>query len=110
MVFLLNLLYSTRYTDLGPLRAIRKCSLDSLKMTDTTYGWTIEMQIKAALHGLRVTEIPVTVKPRIGVSKISGTLKGTVGACYKMLLLLLKYRLKKNHGVGRVKKAGTLKF
>ncbi|MEO6952569.1 MAG: glycosyltransferase family 2 protein [Polyangia bacterium] len=78
-------------TDLGPFRAIRKSSLDALRMVDTNYGWTVEMQIKAAQQGLRYAEIPAAYKQRLGVSKVSGTLRGVLGASYKILGLLAWY-------------------
>ncbi|MBT6433915.1 MAG: glycosyltransferase family 2 protein [Deltaproteobacteria bacterium] len=78
-------------TDLGPFRAIRKDKLDALQMTDTNYGWTIEMQIKAARHHLRYEEVPVSYACRVGESKVSGTVRGTFGAAYKILGLLALY-------------------
>ncbi len=80
-------------TDLGPFRAIRRSALDSLGMVDTNYGWTIEMQIKAAQHRLRYAEIPASYKRRLGVSKVSGTIRGVLGASYKILGLLAWYDL-----------------
>lgn len=88
---LLRWLYGVRYTDLGPFRAIRFDSLMALNMRDTTYGWTVEMQLKAAKQGLRVTEVPVSYRKRIGFSKISGTVKGTVLAGYKIITTIFKY-------------------
>ena len=88
---LLRWLYGVRYTDLGPFRAIRFESLLALNMQDKTYGWTVEMQLKAAKRGLRVTEIPVSYRKRIGFSKISGTVKGTVLAGYKIITTIFKY-------------------
>lgn len=82
---LMRLFWGVRYTDLGPFRAIRYTSLKALRMADTNYGWTVEMQIKAALHGLRATEVPVDYRKRIGRSKVSGTVRGVVGAGYKIL-------------------------
>ena len=84
-VTLINLLWGTRYRDLGPFRAIRRASLDRLGMVDQTWGWTIEMQIKAAETGLRTVEVPVRQRPRIGHSKIAGTLRGTLRAGGRML-------------------------
>ena len=80
-------------TDLGPFRAIRKTSLDELGLCDTNYGWTVEMQIKAAHHRLRYVEVPVSYGCRIGQSKISGTIRGVVGAGTKIIGLLLWYDL-----------------
>lgn len=91
---LMNGLWRTCYTDLGPFRAIDARALRRLGMQDRTYGWTVEMQIKAALLGLSVTEVPVSYRPRIGVSKISGTIKGTVLAGTKILGLIGRYALR----------------
>ena len=89
--FLLKKLYGVSYSDLGPFRAIRYDRLMNLNMTDKNYGWTIEMQIKAAKQGLLYQEIPVRYRQRIGVSKVSGTLKGTIMAGYKILFTIAKY-------------------
>jgi glycosyltransferase involved in cell wall biosynthesis len=89
----LGLLYGARYTDLGPFRAIRWATLEGLGMRDRNYGWTVEMQIKAAQQGVRHAEVPVRYRARIGTSKVSGTLRGTLGASYKILLLLGRYAL-----------------
>ena len=75
---LLRLAFGARHTDLGPFRAIRRAALDRLRMRDLAYGWTVEMQAKAARARLRVAEVPVRYRPRIGRSKISGTVKGTL--------------------------------
>jgi glycosyltransferase involved in cell wall biosynthesis len=88
---LLRWLYRVRYTDLGPFRAIRYEKLVALQMQDTTYGWTVEMQLKAAKQKLRITEIPVKYRKRIGFSKISGTVKGTILAGYKIITTIFKY-------------------
>jgi glycosyltransferase involved in cell wall biosynthesis len=88
---LIRLLYSHRYTDLGPFRAIRWQALEALEMSDPDFGWTAEMQVKALRHRLRVTEVPVSYRRRIGVSKITGTLRGTLGAGYKILWTVLRY-------------------
>jgi hypothetical protein len=77
---LLKMFYGVTYTDLGPFRAIRYDKLVQIDMQDTTYGWTVEMQLKAAKLKLKVTEVPVNYRRRIGFSKISGTVKGTVMA------------------------------
>lgn len=82
---LINGLFGGRYTDLGPFRAIRWQALEDLAMRDPDYGWTAEMQVKARIHGLRVEEVPVRYRPRIGASKVSGTIKGSVLAGTKML-------------------------
>ena len=89
---LMRWLYEVRYTDLGPFRAIRAEALQQLQMQDKTYGWTVEMQLKAAKVGLRAVEVPVRYRRRIGVSKVSGTVKGTLGAGYKILWTIFKYR------------------
>ena len=94
--FLMNRIWKTSYTDLGPFRVIRRSSLNQLGMRDETFGWTIEMQIRAARAGLRALEIPVPYRRRIGVSKISGTVTGTVRAGYKILWTIAKYGLAKN--------------
>lgn len=93
VVFLMNLLFRTTHTDLGPFRAIRYDRLMQLHMKDKDYGWTVEMQVKAKLLGLKVREIPVRYRQRIGQSKISGTIRGSVFAGCKMLYTLLKLRL-----------------
>ena len=94
--FLMRYLFGIRYTDLGPFRAIRYESLCELGMTDENFGWTIEMQIKAARAELRSMEIPVPYRRRVGVSKISGTIMGSARAGYKILYTIAKYGLKKN--------------
>lgn len=86
--------FGYRFTDLGPFRAIRRDALDSLGMRDRGYGWTVEMQVKAACAGLRVQEVPVLYRPRIGRSKISGTLLGALNAGSKILYTIAKYALK----------------
>ncbi|MDC0257832.1 glycosyltransferase family 2 protein [Crocinitomicaceae bacterium] len=89
---LMRIFYRARFSDLGPFRAIRADSLEQLKMSDKTYGWTIEMQIKAAKHKMKFCEVPVKYRKRIGVSKVSGTLKGTVLAGFKIIGAIFKYR------------------
>jgi len=89
----INRLWGTQYRDLGPFRAIRRSALDALGMTDRTGGWTIEMQVKAAEAGLRTREIPVRTRPRIGQSKISGTVSGTIRTGTRMLVMILQLRL-----------------
>ncbi len=88
---LLRWLYGVRFTDLGPFRAIRFSTLLALDMQDKTYGWTVEMQLKAAKLGYKTAEVPVSYRKRIGFSKISGTVKGTVLAGYKILTTIVKY-------------------
>ena len=87
---LLGIFYGVHFTDLGPFRAIRFESLLSLNMQDKTYGWTVEMQLKAAKQHLRCTEVPVSYRPRIGNSKISGTLRGSILAGYKILWTIFR--------------------
>ena len=88
---LLRLFYGCRFSDLGPFRAIRKDSLERLGMKDTTWGWNVEMQIKAVRAGLRIREVPVRYRERIGDSKISGTFSGSVAAGFRILYTLLRY-------------------
>jgi glycosyltransferase involved in cell wall biosynthesis len=88
---LIRLLYGVNLTDLGPFRAARADVLHSLALEETTYGWAVEMILKGALSGFRVVEVPVTYYPRIGKSKISGTLKGTIGAAWFILSLMVRY-------------------
>jgi hypothetical protein len=90
---LIHLLYNCRFTDLGPFRAIRYETLLALDMQDRDYGWTAEMQAKAARSGVRSTEVPVSYHRRIGKSKITGTVKGTVLAGYKILTTILRLRV-----------------
>jgi glycosyltransferase involved in cell wall biosynthesis len=90
-VALMNALTGTRATDLGPFRAIRASSLAALDMRDRNYGWTVEMQVKAQRAGLRVVEVPVDYRPRIGRSKVSGTLRGTIGAGWKIVTTILRH-------------------
>lgn len=87
---LIRLIYDYHFTDLGPFRAIRYDQLLALQMEDTNFGWTVEMQVKAAKQKLRCTEVPVTYRKRIGVSKVSGTVKGTFMAGYKILWTIFK--------------------
>ncbi|MCS7033854.1 MAG: glycosyltransferase family 2 protein [Phycisphaerae bacterium] len=92
--FLMRALWGIRYTDLGPFRAIRWKSLLSLGMSDTNFGWTVEMQIKAARAGLRIEEVSVSYRPRLGHSKITGTLKGTILAGSKILWTIFRHGLR----------------
>jgi len=87
---LIKWLYGVKFTDLGPFRAIKFDKLLELQMTDTTYGWTVEMQVKAAKSGYRCTEVPVSYRKRIGISKITGTLSGSFKAGYKILWTIFK--------------------
>jgi glycosyltransferase involved in cell wall biosynthesis len=88
---LITLLYGLKISDLGPFRAGRADVLRGLALTETTYGWAVEMILKATLEGFRIVEVPVSYYPRIGKSKISGTLKGTVGAAWFILSLIVRY-------------------
>ncbi len=90
--FLMKLFWGAHYTDLGPFRAISARALEQIGMTDRDFGWTIEMQIRAAEEGIRTTEVPVDYRRRVGVSKISGTLKGTLLAGHKILHTIFKYK------------------
>ncbi len=92
-VALLVLLFGVRFTDLGPFRAIRWAALERLGMRDRGYGWTVEMQARAARAGLRAVEVPVRYRRRIGRSKISGTVRGVFGAGAKILLTIARVRL-----------------
>ena len=88
---LIRLLYRVEISDLGPFRAGRADVLRALVLEETTYGWAVEMILKGALAGYRVVEVPVSYYPRIGKSKISGTLKGTVGAAWFIFSLIVRY-------------------
>jgi glycosyltransferase involved in cell wall biosynthesis len=91
--FLMRILFGYRNTDLGPFRAIRTDVLERLHMVDRNFGWTVEMQIKAGRAKLRTREVPVPYRQRIGESKISGTISGTIKAGYKILYTIFKYGL-----------------
>ena len=91
--FLIRLLFGVHYTDLGPFRAIRYDRLREMNMQDKTFGWTVEMQVKAAKMGIRVCEVPVSYRKRIGQSKITGTVQGTIKAVYKILATIFRYGL-----------------
>lgn len=88
----IRLLWGRRVTDLGPYRAIRAGAIERLDMADTRYGWTVEMQVKAMQRGLAVAEVPVDTRARIGKSKISGTLRGALGASMGILGMIIKLR------------------
>jgi glycosyltransferase involved in cell wall biosynthesis len=92
--FLMRLLWGVSFNDLGPFRAIRFDTLHNLGMEDTNFGWTVEMQIKAVVAGLRIMEIPVPYRRRIGTSKISGTISGTIRAGTKILSTIARYAWK----------------
>jgi glycosyltransferase involved in cell wall biosynthesis len=89
--WLIRWLFGHRFTDLGPFRAIRWDRLQSLGMADRNYGWTVEMQVKAAKRGLACREVPVNYRRRIGVSKVSGTISGSIRAGYKILWTIFRY-------------------
>ena len=91
--FLMKILFNARFTDLGPFRAIRWDTLERLQMSDKTYGWTIEMQLKILRHKIPYKEIAVSYKKRIGVSKVSGTVKGTIFAGAKIIGWIFKHYL-----------------
>ena len=88
---LMKWLYKTNYTDLGPFRAIQYNSLIALNMVDKNFGWTVEMQLKAAKLKMKTCEVAVDYRKRIGVSKVSGTVKGTLGAGYKIITTIFRY-------------------
>ncbi len=93
--FLMKLFFNAKFTDLGPFRAIKYDKLLQLQMEDKTYGWTVEMQLKVLKQKMSYVEIPVRYKNRIGVSKVSGTVKGTIMAGIKIIGWIVKYTLKK---------------
>jgi glycosyltransferase involved in cell wall biosynthesis len=95
---LIRLLYGLDISDLGPFRAARADVLRALALEETTYGWAVEMILKGVLAGYRVVEVPVSYYPRIGKSKISGTLKGTVGAAWFILSLIVRYYFRHRRG------------
>ncbi len=87
---LIKMIYRYKFTDLGPFRAIKWDKLKEIKMVDKNFGWTVEMQVKAAKYGLKCTEVPVTYRKRIGISKVSGTMRGTILAGHKILWTIFK--------------------
>ncbi len=87
---LIRFFYKYEFTDLGPFRAIKYNKLLELEMADRDFGWTVEMQVKAAKKGFKCTEIPVTYRRRVGVSKVSGTIRGTILAGHKILWTIFK--------------------
>ena len=89
--WMIRVLYGHRYTDLGPFRAIRWSSYERLGMRDPDFGWTAELQVKALQHGLRIVEVPVSYRRRVGVSKITGTVSGTIRAGIKIITTILRY-------------------
>jgi glycosyltransferase involved in cell wall biosynthesis len=103
---LIRLIWGIGYTDLGPFRVIRRVALDRLQMRDETWGWTVEMQVRAARLGLRVREVPVGYRRRIGHSKISGTLMGTIKAGWKILWVIAAEALARPTRQGTETKSG----
>lgn len=95
---LMRVLFGIRCTDLGPFRVIRRDALMALGMQDPDFGWTVEMQLRARLRGLRVVELPVRYRKRVGQSKITGTFAGTLRAGYKILKTIFAYRLRPPRG------------
>jgi glycosyltransferase involved in cell wall biosynthesis len=93
--FLMKVFFNSKFSDLGPFRAIKYEQLLALQMVDKTYGWTVEMQLKVLKQKMTYAEIPVRYKNRIGVSKVSGTIKGTIMAGIKIIGWILKYSFKK---------------
>jgi hypothetical protein len=91
VLFLLRVLYGVRLTDFGPFRALRRETLLQLGMSHPTYGWPIEMVVKAAKRGLRIAEIPVDSRRRIGRSKVAGTVRGSLLAGYHLIATVLRY-------------------
>ena len=96
---LIHWLFRVKYTDLGPFRAIRFETLKRLQMQDRNFGWTVEMQVKAARLGVQVVEVPVRYRRRIGTSKISGTLSGAIRAGYKILWAIFRYARYREGGI-----------
>jgi Fe2+ transport system protein B len=90
----MKILFRAKFTDLGPFRAIKYEKLLALNMEDKTYGWTVEMQLKALKQELTYTEVPLKYRNRIGVSKVSGTIKGSIFAGIKILGWIFKYSFK----------------
>jgi glycosyltransferase involved in cell wall biosynthesis len=92
---LIRLLYGVKLTDLGPFRAARADVLSNLGLEEKTYGWAVEMILKGALRGYRIVEVPVSYYPRVGKSKISGTVEGTIGATWFILSLIVRYHFRR---------------
>lgn len=96
---LIRNLFGLRISDLGPFRAARADALRAVQLEQNTYGWAVELIVKGAIRGLRVVEVPVSYHPRIGKSKISGTLRGTIGAAWFILSLITRYYFRR-HRIG----------
>lgn len=92
---MIGLLYGVHFTDLGPMRCIRREALEEMRMVDRDYGWTVEMQLKAVRMGLSVIEVPVSYRKRIGKSKISGTIRGSLAAACKIFYWIVKLSVRK---------------
>ncbi len=95
---LIRLSTGHRYADMGPFRAVHMAALDRLGMVDTNYGWNVEMQMKAVHHGLRIREVAMPYRARVGVSKISGTVRGTLRAGTKIIWSVWRYRRPQREG------------
>lgn len=93
-VCLIRLIFAFKFTDLGPFRAIRWEKLMALAMNDRDFGWTVEMQVKAVRQNLKIAEVPVSYRQRVGISKVTGTFYGTIMAGYKILFTIIKYALR----------------
>lgn len=89
--WMMRVMYGSRFTDLGPFRAITREALEKIQMRDRNFGWTAEMQVKVLKMNIPYTEVPVTYRRRVGVSKVSGTVRGTIMAGYKIITTILKY-------------------
>jgi len=96
---LIRVLYGVKITDLGPFRAARAEVLSALSLREPTYGWAVEMILKGALAGYRIVEVPVSYYPRIGKSKISGTVKGTIGAGWFILSRIVSYCVRRRKAI-----------
>lgn len=105
--FLINLFWGFKYSDLGPFRAIRADALKQINMQDRAFGWTVEMQLRALQENLRIREVPVDYRARIGHSKISGTLRGTILAGHAILGTIFRTTWRSRTGVGKPSKAST---
>lgn len=88
---MMRLMYNSKFTDLGPFRAVTREALERINMRDRDFGWTVEMQVKALKLGIPYAEVPVSYRRRIGVSKVSGTFRGAVSAGYKIITTILRY-------------------
>ena len=98
---LIRSLYAVKISDLGPFRAARADALRAVELEETTYGWAVELILKGAIHGFRIVEVPVSYHPRIGQSKISGTLRGTIGATWFILSRIAQYYFRERKPVRR---------